>query len=66
MKIKRENNIPNHIAIVMDGNGRWALKNSMKISEGHEKGVNAVKEIVKESVNQNINSLTVYLSLIHI
>ena len=57
---KINKNLPKNVGIIMDGNGRWALKNSMKISEGHEKGVNAVKEIVKESVNQNINSLTVY------
>ena len=58
---KINKNLPKNVGIIMDGNGRWALKNSMKISEGHEKGVNAVKEIVKESVNQNINSLTVYI-----
>ena len=57
---KINKNLPKNVAIIMDGNGRWAIKNSLKISEGHEKGVSAVKEIVKESVNQNINSLTVY------
>ena len=49
-----------NIAIIMDGNGRWAKKNKLKIKEGHAKGVLALKEIVKESVNQNIESLTVY------
>ena len=53
-------NIPNHIAIIMDGNGRWAKKNNLQIKEGHARGVSALKEIVKESVNQNIESLTVY------
>ena len=57
---KINKNLPKNVAIIMDGNGRWAIKNSLKISEGHEKGVSAVKEIVKESVNQKINSLTVY------
>ena len=49
-----------NIAIIMDGNGRWAKKNNFKIKEGHAKGVSALKEIVKECVNQKIESLTVY------
>mgnify|MGYP006058703725 FL=1 len=49
-----------NIAIIMDGNGRWAKKNNLQIKEGHIKGVSALKEIVKEAVNQNIESLTVY------
>ena len=43
-----------------DGNGRWAKKNNLQIKEGHARGVSALREIVKESVNQNIESLTVY------
>ena len=49
MKIKRENNIPNHIAIVMDGNGRWALNKKLDRFKGHEKGVKVVKEVTKYS-----------------
>ena len=49
-----------NIAIIMDGNGRWAKKNNLQIKEGHARGVSALKERVKESVNQNIESLTVY------
>ena len=49
-----------NIAIIMDGNGRWAKKNNLQIKEGHARGVSSLKEIVKESVNQNIESLTVY------
>ena len=49
-----------NIAIIMDGNGRWAKKNNLQIKEGHARGVSALKEIVKESVNQNIESLTDY------
>ena len=40
-------NIPKHVAIIMDGNGRWAIENSFKISEGHKKGVLTVKDIVE-------------------
>ena len=49
-----------NIAIIMDGNGRWAKKNNLQIKEGHARGVSALKKIVEESVNQNIESLTVY------
>ena len=49
-----------NIAIIMDGNGRWAKKINLQIKEGHARGVSALKEIVNESVNQNIESLTVY------
>ena len=51
-------NTPKHIGIIMDGNGRWAIKNSLKISEGHKKGVSIVKDIVEESVKQDLSSLT--------
>ena len=43
-----------NVAIIMDGNGRWAKKNNLQIKEGHERGVLALNEIVKESVNQSI------------
>ena len=49
-----------NIAIIMDGNGRWAKRNNLQIKEGHARGVLALKEIVKESVNQKVESLTVY------
>ncbi|MDA8856315.1 polyprenyl diphosphate synthase [Gammaproteobacteria bacterium] len=49
-----------NVAIIMDGNGRWAKKNALKISKGHEKGVSVVKEIVEESINQKVKSLTLY------
>ena len=53
-------NIPKNVGIIMDGNGRWAIKNSLKISEGHKKGVSIVKDIVEESAKQDISSLTIY------
>ena len=58
--IKQNNNLPKNVGIIMDGNGRWALKNSFKVSEGHKKGVNVVRKIVEESVKQDIKSLTLY------
>ena len=55
-----KDNFPKNIGIIMDGNGRWALKNSFKISEGHKKGVEVVRKIVEESVKLNIESLNLY------
>ena len=52
--------IPKHVAIIMDGNGRWAISNSLNISKGHSKGVEIVKLIVEESVKQKLSSLTLY------
>ena len=56
---KNQNSIKN-VAIIMDGNGRWAKSNKLKITQGHEKGVGVVKDIVEECVTQNINTLTIY------
>ena len=53
-------NYPQNVGIIMDGNGRWAMRNSLKVSEGHKKGVATVKAIVEESVKNNIKSLTIY------
>jgi undecaprenyl diphosphate synthase len=44
----------------MDGNGRWAISNSLNISKGHSRGVEIVRDIVEESVNQKVLSLTLY------
>ena len=55
-----KNNYPQNVGIIMDGNGRWAMRNSLKVSEGHKKGVATVKAIVEESVKNNIKSLTIY------
>ncbi len=57
---RNKNNSPRNVGIIMDGNGRWALKNSLKISQGHKQGVKIVRDIVEESAKQNIKSLTLY------
>ena len=49
-----------NIGIIIDGNGRWAKRNSFNITKGHEQGINVVREIVEESVKQKISSLTLY------
>jgi undecaprenyl diphosphate synthase len=49
-----------NVAIIMDGNGRWAISNSLNISKGHSRGVEIIRDIVEESVNQKVLSLTLY------
>ena len=53
-------NAAKNVAIIMDGNARWAISNSLNISKGHSKGVEIVKLIVEESVKQKLSSLTLY------
>ncbi len=52
--------IPVHIAIIMDGNGRWAKARNLPRLAGHNAGMQAMKEIVKESSKLGISHLTVY------
>ena len=50
----------NHVAIIMDGNGRWGLKNKNSRNAGHKKGLETVEKIIKESVKQKIKYLTLF------
>ena len=52
--------IPKHVAIIMDGNGRWAKKNGFLRAIGHKKGVNSVRATVEASVELGISVLTLY------
>ncbi|MDC3168445.1 isoprenyl transferase [Prochlorococcus sp. AH-716-D22] len=52
--------IPEHVAIIMDGNGRWATKKGLPRSFGHNKGVSVLKKIIKVSKNLDCKVLTVY------
>ena len=54
------NKLPRHIAIIMDGNGRWAAKKGLQRILGHDSGVKSVQEIVEEALNLNIPYLTLY------
>lgn len=58
-KIER-NRLPAHIAIIMDGNGRWAKKRGMERSEGHKEGVNAIKKVVEAALKASVQYLTLY------
>jgi len=59
MKIDKQK-LPKHIAIIMDGNGRWAIKKGLPRSFGHKQGVNVLKKILKASKNLGCKVITVY------
>ena len=50
----------NHVAIIMDGNGRWGLKHKGSRNQGHKAGLKTVENVIKTSINQKINYLTLY------
>ncbi len=50
----------NHVAIIMDGNGRWGLKYKNSRNAGHKEGLNTVEKIIKISITQKIKYLTLY------
>jgi len=52
--------LPRHVAIIMDGNGRWAKARGMSRAQGHLEGVKRVEEIIKAARNRGIEFLTIY------
>lgn len=52
--------IPKHVAIIMDGNGRWAARNGMSRSRGHRKGADAVREAIEGAIHNGVQYLTLY------
>ena len=50
----------NHVAIIMDGNGRWGLKYKNSRNAGHKAGLNTVEKIIKESIKNKISFLTLF------
>lgn len=63
MSLKEHINIlrlPKHVAIIMDGNGRWAKKRSMPRAYGHENGAKAVRQVVEGSAELGVENLTLY------
>lgn len=55
-----KNNIPQHIAIIMDGNGRWAQLRGLERSEGHQAGAATVRKLVENSLKLGVKYLTLY------
>lgn len=58
--LKKSGDIPTHIAIIMDGNGRWARKRGLPRAAGHKQGVETVRDIVKACVGLGVKYLTLY------
>ncbi len=50
----------NHVAIIMDGNGRWGIKHKNSRNAGHKAGINTVEKIIKETIKNKIKYLTLY------
>jgi len=59
MKIDKQK-LPKHIAIIMDGNGRWATRKGLPRSFGHKQGVSVLKKILKYAKNLGCKVITVY------
>ncbi|HGY56957.1 MAG TPA: isoprenyl transferase [Caldithrix abyssi] len=59
-KLKQTSNLPRHIGIIMDGNGRWAKKRGLPRVAGHNEGVNSVHDIVEVCGELGIRVLTIY------
>jgi undecaprenyl diphosphate synthase len=60
LEIIKSKKLPKHVAIIMDGNGRWAKKQGMLRTFGHENGAKAVREVVEGSAEIGIENLTLY------
>ena len=60
MEGKSSNTIPNHVAIIMDGNNRWASERNLPGVAGHQKGVERAREAVEFAVKKGISTLTIF------
>jgi len=58
--LKEHPNLPKHIGIIMDGNGRWAKSKGLNRLAGHSQGVNSVEAVVQGCTEMGINNLTIY------
>ncbi|HFE52142.1 MAG TPA: di-trans,poly-cis-decaprenylcistransferase, partial [Bacteroidetes bacterium] len=59
-RIKARGNVPRHVAVIMDGNGRWARQRGLDRIEGHREGINSVRDVVEASGALGIEVLTLY------
>jgi len=60
MDTKPESSLPKHIAIIMDGNGRWAKKRNLPRAAGHHAGVKTLRKLIEHAVARKLNTMTVY------
>ena len=58
--MKNSKNIPNHVAIIMDGNGTWSKIKKLQRKDGHKKGVETAKKIISYSLEKKINNVTLF------
>ena len=54
-------NSPKHVAIIMDGNGRWGIKKKKSRNYGHKKGLETVEKIISAAIDKKINYLTLFV-----
>lgn len=59
-QILKKGHLPRHIAIIMDGNGRWAKQKGLPRFAGHNEGINSIREVTRECGNLGIKVLTLY------
>ena len=59
-RIQSAGNIPSHVAIIMDGNGRWAKRRGLPRTEGHKAGINSVRAVVEAAGEIGVKALTLY------
>jgi len=59
-EITNRNYLPEHIAIIMDGNGRWAIERGLPRTSGHKEGAKAVRRIINDCISLKIPTLTLY------
>ena len=52
--------LPRHVAIIMDGNGRWAKKHKLNVAMGHRQGVETLREVIRHTDDLGIEALTIY------
>ena len=52
--------LPRHVAIIMDGNGRWAKKHRLSVSRGHRQGTETLREIIRHTDDLGIGALSLY------
>ncbi|MCH7970042.1 MAG: di-trans,poly-cis-decaprenylcistransferase [Chloroflexi bacterium] len=55
-----EKKVPRHVAIIMDGNGRWAISRGLDVSEGHHAGYENIRRVVSDFANRGVEYLTLY------
>jgi undecaprenyl diphosphate synthase len=60
LKARQEEPFPHHIAIILDGNGRWARRRGLPRILGHQAGIESVREVVEECARLGVRSLTLY------